>query len=135
MNPILKMALRHARPGTGSTNTFLNRRTALLPLPIPNLNAILKEIPWVLAGGLATRAYMPERVTQNVMIFIHADDESRARAAFRAAGYILTETLAFANPSLSGFGVERGNEPGNETTKYRNAIMFACEKPLRFCHF
>ena len=29
MNPILKMALRRAKPGTGSSNEFLDRRTAM----------------------------------------------------------------------------------------------------------
>ena len=130
VNPILKIALRRARRGTGSTKRFLNRRTALQPLPIPNLNTILKEIPWALAGGLATRAYMPERVTQDIDIFIHADDESRARAAFRVAGYTLTETLVFANPSLSGFGVERGNEPAIDVIACNaNWVDLALAKP------
>jgi len=43
MHPILKMALRRAKPGTGSSAEFLDRRTMLQP--IPDLRAILGDIP------------------------------------------------------------------------------------------
>jgi len=85
MNPILTMALRRAKPGTGSSNEFLDRRTATQP--VPDLSAILGTIPWVLVGGIAIRAYMPERTTLDVDIMIRESEEARARAAFIKAGY------------------------------------------------
>jgi hypothetical protein len=101
MNPILKMALRRAKPGTGSSNEFLDRRTAMQPTP--DLSTILGTIPWVL-GGIAIRAYMPERTTLDVDIMIRESDEVRARAAFTKAGYVITGSL-----SIGGFSVRKPN--------------------------
>ena len=103
MNPILKMALRRAKPGTGSSNEFLDRRTAMQP--VPDLSAILGTIPWALVGGIAIRAYMPERTTLDVDIMIREIDEARARAAFLNASYIITEQI-----SIGGFSIRRANE-------------------------
>jgi hypothetical protein len=100
VNPILKMALRRAKPGTGSSNEFLDRRTAMQP--VPDLAAILGTIPWVLVGGIAIRAYMPERTTLDVDIMIREQDETRARTAFKEAGYFITGSL-----SIGGFSVRR----------------------------
>ena len=102
MNPILKMALRRAKPGTGSSNEFLDRRTAMQP--VPDLSAILGTIPWVLVGGIAIRAYMPERTTLDVDIMIREEDDTRARAAFKKAGYMITGNL-----SIGGFSIRRPN--------------------------
>jgi len=102
MNPILKMALRRAKPGTGSSNEFLDRRTAMQP--VPDLSTILGTIPWVLVGGIAIRAYMPERTTLDVDIMIRESDEARARAAFTKAGYVITGNL-----SIGGFSVRKPN--------------------------
>ncbi len=101
---VIQMALRRARRGTGSSAAFLDRRTAVQP--VPPLAPVLTRIPWVLIDGLATRAYMPERVTLDVDILIHADDEAGARAAFTSAGYTISGTL-----SIGGFTVERTGEP------------------------
>lgn len=69
--------------------------------PIPDLT-LMGAIPWVLVRGLALRAYMPERTTQDVDILIHAQDEQAARSAFTQAGYTITGTLTIggftANP-------------------------------------
>jgi hypothetical protein len=103
MHPIIKMALRRAKPGTGSSAEFLDRRTAVQP--IPDLKAILGTIPWALIGGLAIRAYMPERTTLDVDIMIYAQDEWPARQAFTAAGYIITGDL-----SIGGFTIQDQND-------------------------
>ena len=98
MNPILKMALRRAKPGTGSSNEFLDRRTAMQPTP--DLSTILGTIPWVLVGGIAIRAYMPERITFDVDVVIPEKYELRARKAFTSTGYMITGEL-----SIGGFSV------------------------------
>lgn len=100
----IEMALRRARRGTGSSATFLDRRTAVQP--VPPIGAVLGDVAWLLIGGLATRAYMPERTTLDVDILIHPDDEAAARAAFVAAGYTLMGSL-----SIGGWTVERAGEP------------------------
>ena len=62
-------------------------------IPTPNLAAILGDIPWVLIGGIALRAYVPERNTLDVDIMIHAHDEVQAKAAFQIMGYAITGPL------------------------------------------
>ncbi|RRR76246.1 MAG: hypothetical protein EI684_03390 [Candidatus Viridilinea halotolerans] len=47
---------------------------------------------------MALRAYVPERMTLDVDILIHADDEPAAHAAFSVAGYHITGPL-----SIGGF--------------------------------
>lgn len=91
-NPYIRIALRRARAGTGSSPVFLNRRTAVQQLP--NLREILAGIRWTLIGAMALRAYAPERMTQDVDILIHAHDEPAARSAFITAGYAIGGTLA-----------------------------------------
>jgi hypothetical protein len=88
---LFRMALRRGARGTGSSAGFLDRRTAVQPIPDLTL---MGTIPWVLVGGIALRAYMPERMTQDVDILIHAQDEQAARAAFLQAGYTITGPLA-----------------------------------------
>jgi hypothetical protein len=93
------MALRRAARGTGSSAAFLDRRTAMQP--VPDLQSILRSIRWVLVGGLALRAYMPERMTLDIDILIHERDTAAARDAFVRAGYHLVGTL-----TIGGFTVQ-----------------------------
>jgi len=60
----LDMARRRAQPGTGSARVFLEDRTAVARWP--DLTPTLAGIPWAVAGAVATRAYMPERTTQDL---------------------------------------------------------------------
>ncbi len=73
---------------------------------IPNLKVVLKDTGWVLIGGLATRAYMPERMTHDVGILIHERDAAVVRQRLLAAGYQLVGAL-----SVGGFSLQRANEP------------------------
>ena len=98
----LRMALRRAARGTGSSKSFLERRTAVQP--VADLAPILTPIPWVLIGGLALRAYMPERMTLDVDILIHQRDTEAARSAFVHAGYAVIGQL-----SIGGFSVQAAN--------------------------
>jgi hypothetical protein len=96
---LLRMALRRAARGTGSSPSFLEQRTAMQA--IPDLDRILGDLPWVLVGGLALRAYMPERMTLDVDILVHERTSSLVRDAFIAAGYHITGQL-----SIGGFSVQ-----------------------------
>jgi hypothetical protein len=107
-NPYIRIALRTAKPGTGSSASFLNRRTAVQP--IPDLAGILGSIEWVIVGGMAIRAYAPERMTLDVDIIIHGEDERGARLAFEGAGYHITGALTIggftAEPTSGGMSVD-----------------------------
>jgi hypothetical protein len=93
------MALRRAARGTGSSISFFERRTAMQP--IPDLQHILASVPWVLVGGLALRAYIPERMTLDVDILVHERDTEKTRVALLNAGYHVTGQL-----SIGGFSVQ-----------------------------
>jgi hypothetical protein len=95
----LRMALRRATRGTGSSRSFFERRTAMQP--IPDLQTILSAVPWVLVGGLALRAYIPERMTLDVDILVHERDAEATRVALLNAGYHVTGQL-----SIGGFSVQ-----------------------------
>ena len=68
----IKLAMKYAKPGTGSSITFLNKRT--WTYSVTNLNQIIKQAPFVIVGGVATRLYMPERMTLDIDILIRAED-------------------------------------------------------------
>jgi len=89
---MIDLCRRRIRPGTGSSSEFLQRRTAMNPWP--DLRPILQGIPWVIAGGVATRAYMPERVTQDLDILVRHQDGDEVRKRLEAAGYRYVSPLA-----------------------------------------
>ena len=62
--------------------------------PWPDLRPILKGIQWALIGGVATRAYMVERVTKDMDIVIHERDGQAAVKKLQDAGYRIVSELA-----------------------------------------
>ncbi len=73
--------------------------------PIPDLQKILAPVPWVLVGGLALRAYIPERMTLDIDILVHERDAEATRTALLKAGYHVTGLL-----TIGGFSVQ-SNDP------------------------
>jgi hypothetical protein len=73
------------KPGTGSSYEFLHRRTAMQPWP--DLRPILSGLPWAVVGAVATRAYMPERATQDLDILAHQRNQKEVIKRLEAAGY------------------------------------------------
>ena len=73
---LIDVALRRQRPGTGSERKFLTKRTTSVIWP--NLTAILKPTPWAVVGAVATRLYMPERMTQDSEINLYFSIEEIA---------------------------------------------------------
>jgi hypothetical protein len=57
----ISLALKRVRPGSGSSQEFLKARTWIHPLT--NIKQIIQQTPFVVIGGIATRLYMPERMT------------------------------------------------------------------------
>lgn len=91
---IIDMALRKGRSGTGSAHEFMHRRTAMNPWP--DLRPILKDVEWAIVGGVATRAYMPERMTKDLDILVHEKDGEKVIQLLQDAGYQLVSKLAIS---------------------------------------
>ena len=94
---LINIALRRQRPGTGSNRKFLTKRTTRLIWP--NLTAILEPILWAVVGAVATRLYMPERITQNLDIIIRSEDRQEVWQKLKAAGFIYQEELNIGGTS------------------------------------
>lgn len=62
--------------------------------PWPDLRPILQGIPWVIVGGVATRAYMPERMTKDLNILVHEKDGEETVRRLEQAGYQVVSQLA-----------------------------------------
>jgi hypothetical protein len=60
----------------------------------PDLTSILAEIPWAVVGGVATRAYMPERATQDLDILVAQADAGEVHARLRSAGFTYVQDLS-----------------------------------------
>jgi hypothetical protein len=89
---MIDMAMRKGKPGTGSSHEFMRRRTAMNPWP--DLRPILKGIAWAIVGGVATRAYMPERMTKDLDILVHQNDGETVIKRLEQAGYRIASRLA-----------------------------------------
>ena len=104
---MIDMCIRRVKPGSGSAKEFLLRRTAINPWP--DLRPILQGIPWAIVGGVATRAYMPERFTKDLNILVHRRDGDDVLLRLQAAGYRIISRLAvpsFLLHSPSGIEVD-----------------------------
>jgi hypothetical protein len=95
---MIDMVKRNGKPGTGSSHEFMRRRTAMNPWP--DMRPILKGIEWAIVGGVATRAYMPERMTKDLEILVHQNDKDTVLARLQQAGYQMIEHLAIPGYSL-----------------------------------
>jgi hypothetical protein len=60
----------------------------------PDLTPTLTGIPWAVVGAVATRAYMPERTTQDLDILVKSSDQEAVRVRLRSAGFCPVQTLA-----------------------------------------
>jgi hypothetical protein len=102
---MLEMTARRVRPGAGSSHGFLQRRTAVHSWP--DLRQILDQIDWVIVGGVATRAFMPERMTKDMDILIRERDRQEVLTRLQEAGYQQTAELTIPGCQLlSPEGVE-----------------------------
>jgi len=92
----IEICKRRIKPGTGSSEEFLRKRTASNPWP--DLRPILKGIPWAITGAVATRAYMPERATKDLDILVRRKDGDKVLERLTQAGYRYV-----SSPAISGF--------------------------------
>lgn len=89
---LIEMSLRKQKPGTGSSHEFMRTRTAMISWP--DLRPFLQGIDWVLIGGVATRAYMPERMTKDLDVLVHHTSGPDVIARLQKAGYKVASRLA-----------------------------------------
>ncbi|MEK7821622.1 MAG: hypothetical protein AAB260_01120 [Planctomycetota bacterium] len=82
---LIDIAWRHQQPGSGSTLVFLRERTA--QVKFPDLTPILHPIPWAVIDAVATRLYMPERVTRDLDIVIRREDAEAVRSRLKGASF------------------------------------------------
>ncbi|MGB5595180.1 MAG: hypothetical protein WBM62_14235 [Crocosphaera sp.] len=68
----LSLVKKRVKSGSGSSLAFLTQRT--WTYPVSNLKLIIKQAPFVIVGGVATRLYMPERMTLDIDILIKIQD-------------------------------------------------------------
>ena len=62
--------------------------------PWPDLRPVLTGIPWAVVGGVATRAYMPERATKDLDILVRLQDGDEVQTRLVAAGFKIVSRLA-----------------------------------------
>jgi len=62
--------------------------------PWPDLRPILKGIDWAIVDGVATRAYMPERMTKDMDILVDQRDGETVIKRLKGAGYRIGSELA-----------------------------------------
>lgn len=65
----------------------------------PAPTSVLSPIRWAVVGAVATRLYMPERMTQDLDIVIEATDGPQARQKLLAAGFIYRGELSIGGSS------------------------------------
>ncbi|MCB0064067.1 MAG: hypothetical protein KDE19_18215, partial [Caldilineaceae bacterium] len=70
---------------------LLHERTALHSWP--DLRPILDGIPWAITGAVATRAYMPERMTRAMDILVQREHCQAVRRRLQDAGYRVAPVL------------------------------------------
>lgn len=82
---IIRIALERQKPGSGSSIEFLRARTASVDWP--DIREALGGVPVAVVGAVATRHYMPERVTQDISFVIAVEDAPAARNRLKQAGW------------------------------------------------
>jgi hypothetical protein len=80
----IQLVKKRVKPRTGSSLHFLDQRS--WNNFVVNLNSIIKRAPFVIVGGVATRLYMPERMTVDLNILIKAKDVALVYKDLEVAG-------------------------------------------------
>ena len=80
----IALALKRTRPGSGSSLAFLRKRTR--SEGVVTLDTILSPGSYVIISGVATRLYMPERMTLDLDILILAQDTTSIYNQLKQAG-------------------------------------------------
>lgn len=87
----IRIADRRAKPGSGSSPEPIREHG--VPYGPMDVSKYLGSVPFVVVGGLATRLYMPERMTLDIDILTSHSDVGRAEEALESSGCRKTGTL------------------------------------------
>lgn len=88
----IEIALRRCRPGSGSSREFLKKRT--WNHPVTNIKTIIKKTRFLVVGGIATRLYMPERMTDDLDILVLTQEADNLYRELEQAGSKRTGELS-----------------------------------------
>ena len=80
----LSLAARRVQPGSGSAPFEVRARASVFTPP--QVRCLLGDVPFAIVGGLATRRYMPERMTLDADVLVCPADLPQAEQALRNAG-------------------------------------------------
>ena len=94
---LIDLALRRQRPGTGTNVDVLRERTAVSRYP--DLRSILAGLAWAVVGGVATRLYMPERLTLDLDVAVTAADAEEVRRRLGEGGFRYSGELTIGGSS------------------------------------
>jgi hypothetical protein len=97
---LISLAKKRQCPGSGSRWEFLLTRTANMNWL--DLSPILGPIPFAVVGAVATRHYMPERMTQDLDIAVMGSDSDAVRAKLTEAGFSYIGELSIGGSSWMG---------------------------------
>jgi hypothetical protein len=111
---ILEIVRRRQKPGTGSSQEFLRRRTAMKQWP--DLTSVLGDIPWATVGGVATRHYAPERATVDLDVLIErgsapASRQRLEKGGFRYVGELIVGGSKWCAPEGTPINLREADEP------------------------
>lgn len=93
----IEIALRRCRPGSGSSLEFLRKRT--WNRAVTNIKSIIKQTLFVVVGGIATRLYMPERMTDDLDILVLTEDADNIYRELTEVGSIKVGELSIGGSS------------------------------------
>lgn len=94
----LALALRRARPGSGSAREFLLTRT-WEGLPPVSIDLARLSTSYVIVGAVATALYMPQRFTYDLDLLVVSDDAPTLHRELLALGCSRTGTLSIGRTS------------------------------------
>ena len=100
----INLVMKRVKPGSGSGEDFLLRRT--WSYPVTDIRAILTSKPFVVVGGVATRLYMPERMTLDLDILVQVEDAPLIYQELERAGSRRLGELAIAGSPMK-FGQKK----------------------------
>lgn len=110
----LDMAERRVKPGSGSHPQVLRERTR--SYGSPDLNRFMGGVPFVVIGGLATRLYMPERMTLDADILVSPErladaEQALEQSGCRKVGPLTVGGSTWRLPDRTGLDVLAPSEP------------------------
>jgi hypothetical protein len=93
----ITLVRKRVQPGSGSSLEFLDTRT--WNYPVTNIRSIIQSTPFVVVGGVATRLYMPERMTLDLGILILTSDALQLYQELLAGGATREGNLSIGGSS------------------------------------